>query len=572
MTQKNRPPAARRPDRPAGRARPRPAPAAADPSTEPGAYRLLFERNPQPMWVFDRDSLAFLAVNPAAVRHYGYSREEFLTLTALDLRPPEEAARLVLFLDELKKRPPEGPWPAGLWKHRKKDGTLIDVEISSCPVPFGGRPAVLAILYDVTERRRQEAALRRSEDQQRLIAELTSDYAYTCTVSPDGQIDLDSMTAGFQRVTGYTMEELQAIGGWPALIHPDDVAAVQERLPRLLLGERGVHEVRLVTRGGEVRWIRYSTRPIWDEREGRVVRLLGAVQDISEQKRAEEALRRAHAELEERVWERTAELSAANANLRREIAEREAAQEQARRLREELAHVARFSTMGEMAAGLAHELNQPLAAIVSYVDGCVRRLEAGEASPGDLAEALRRAAAQAARAGQIIHRLRGFVARREVCRAPADVNELVRAVLQLAGPDLRAAGVRVRLELARGLPPVGADAVQVEQVILNLVRNGAEAMAEARADGRELMLATGPAEEGAVRVAVSDRGCGLSAEVRARLFQPFVTTKSRGLGLGLVISQSIIEAHGGRIWAEPNPEGGTTFCFTLPVAGGRAQP
>src|SRR5262249_45177739 len=159
-------------------------------------------------------------------------------------------------------------------------------------------PHVLSMVLDITERRRAEQArreseerLRASEERHRLISELTSDYAYTCRVDADGTFTMDSVTEGFERVLGYSLEEVNARGGWASLISPDDLPAVWERQQPLLAGRRGVDELRVITKAGETRWIRYSTHPIWDDEQGRVVRLLGAVEDVTARRRAEEELR-----------------------------------------------------------------------------------------------------------------------------------------------------------------------------------------------------------------------------------------------------------------------------------------
>jgi PAS domain S-box-containing protein len=172
------------------------------------------------------------------------------------------------------------------------------MEVAGCPVTFQGRGAFLVVAHDVTRWRQAEESLRESEERHRLIAELTSDYAYTCTVHADGQIVMDSATEGFTRFTGYTVEELNQHGGWPTLIHPDDLAAVNAREADLLKGQRNVYETRIVTRDGEVRSIRYSTHPIWDDAQGRVVRLLGAVRDITERKSAQAQLQAYAAQLQ----------------------------------------------------------------------------------------------------------------------------------------------------------------------------------------------------------------------------------------------------------------------------------
>lgn len=280
--------------------------------------------------------------------------------------------------------------------------------------------------------------------------------------------------------------------------------------------------------------------------------------------KSEQALRRAYGELEHRVVERTADLETALAALEEQIADREHAEEQARRLHDQLAHVARFSTLGEMAAGLAHELNQPLGAISNYASGCIQRLRAGNADEEKLIAALSKIAAQAQRAGQIIHRLRSFVADRESEKIAADVNGLVEEVVDLEGSEARQREVDLELELAADLPQVLADTIQIQQVILNLLRNGIEAMHETEASRRRIVLRT-RLLGGAVEVAVADRGCGYADIDSDRFFDAFFTTKDHGMGLGLTISRSIIEAHGGELGAAPNPGGGAVFHFTLPV-------
>jgi C4-dicarboxylate-specific signal transduction histidine kinase len=233
----------------------------------------------------------------------------------------------------------------------------------------------------------------------------------------------------------------------------------------------------------------------------------------------------------------------------------------------DLAHVCRVSVMGEMAAGLAHELNQPLAAIMNYARGCVRRLDA-HTDPGELRSALEEVTLQAERAGAILGRLRAFVSKRPFQRAPVAINDVVRDVLELAAADLRPAVPKVRLDLADSLPNVYIDRLQIEQVLLNLVRNAIEAMRGCPLRERELVLRTGRGEEGTVLVSVNDNGCGLAASVIERLFDPFFTTKPEGMGMGLAISRSILEAHSQHLWATPSEERGATFQFTLPVCQG----
>ncbi|HSK38542.1 MAG TPA: PAS domain S-box protein [Arenibaculum sp.] len=253
----------------------------------------------------------------------------------------------------------------------------------------------------------------------------------------------------------------------------------------------------------------------------------------------------------------------------RDLTERQATEKRLQELQAELLHVSRVSAMGQMASSLAHELNQPLTAIANYVKASRRLLEAsGAANTGKLVETMEKAVAQAARAGQIIRRLRNFIENGQTDHTVENLNKLVEEACALALVGAKESNVRAHLELHAQALPVVVDKIQIQQVVLNLVRNATEAMAGAKAgsERRELTVVTSPEPDGLARVTVSDTGPGLAEEVRAKLFQPFVTTKDKGMGLGLSICRSIIDAHGGRLWPETNPDGGTTFHFTLPAA------
>jgi two-component system sensor kinase FixL len=222
-------------------------------------------------------------------------------------------------------------------------------------------------------------------------------------------------------------------------------------------------------------------------------------------------------------------------------------------------------TGAEAGAGIAHELGQPLGAVLNYVNACVRFLTAAEGSPPGVLEGLRAAAAQAARATEIVRRWRNLVRRGAPERSPADVNRLVEESLALLNDELRRSGAALRLGLAGQLPPIWCDPVQIQQVILNLVRNALDALHEVPSGRRALIVETAASQAGAVEVRVGDTGPGLEPEMARRLFEPFVTSKPTGMGLGLTICRTIIESHGGRLRAERNPENGVTFHFTLPT-------
>ena len=246
----------------------------------------------------------------------------------------------------------------------------------------------------------------------------------------------------------------------------------------------------------------------------------------------------------------------------RDLTERQQTEARLQELQSELVHISRLTAMGEMASALAHELNQPLSAIANYMKGSRRLLEnSTDDRSGLLRDAMDKAAEQALRAGQIIRRLRDFVARGESERRVESVKKLVEEASALALVGAKDQGVRVRFQFDPTIDLVLADKVQVQQVLLNLLRNAVEAMESSQT--RELVIATRTDKDGMVAISVADSGAGISPEIMPQLFQPFVTNKRHGMGVGLSISRTIVEAHGGQIGVEPNPAGGTIFRFTL---------
>lgn len=245
----------------------------------------------------------------------------------------------------------------------------------------------------------------------------------------------------------------------------------------------------------------------------------------------------------------------------RDLTDRESTERRLQDLQSELVHVSRLTAMGEMASALAHELNQPLSAIANYMKGAERHLAADHPNPEKLQHALSSATAQALRAGEIIRRLRDFVAKGEADRGIEKLATLIEEASTLAMIGAKERGVRLRFNIDGRLKYVLADKVQVQQVLLNLLRNAIDAMEDSVR--RDLTVSAAPTDGQMVKVSVADTGPGVAPDVVDKLFQPFFSTKSQGMGVGLSISRTIIEAHGGRIWAEPNPDGGSIFHFTL---------
>ena|GEM_PF-3407962 len=256
-------------------------------------------------------------------------------------------------------------------------------------------------------------------------------------------------------------------------------------------------------------------------------------------------------------------LTRSKESLEQEIKERQHAQEQALNHQVELAHVARLSTMGEMASGLAHELNQPLSAINTYVQGCIRRINMGTDDPEAIINALQLTAQQAERAGGIIRRLRSFVRKGETHKTYIEINHLINEVTGFLEIQLNNKSINLVLELENDLPPVLVDIIQIEQVLINLIKNAIEAVSDVAP--LSIVLRTQLFNHKLIELCVIDSGHGISEDKLKRIFNPFFTTKASGMGMGLSISSSIIEAHGGKLYAQNNPHQGARFCFTLPI-------
>jgi C4-dicarboxylate-specific signal transduction histidine kinase len=288
----------------------------------------------------------------------------------------------------------------------------------------------------------------------------------------------------------------------------------------------------------------------------------------SSRRSAERLLSQARSDLEVKVEERTAALRQANQQLRDEITERKQAEGALYKAQEDLAHVSRVTTMGELVASIAHEVNQPLGAIVTNGSACLRLLSRETPDLDRSREVIGRMINDGMRASEVIKRIRDLLHKAPLEKTPLNINEIVQDVIVLVSSDLLMSKVELRAELGADLPPVVGDRIQLQQVILNLILNARDAMSEVRTHPRELLITTLKSKSGDVVVAVRDSGKGLDAKDAERIFDPFFTTKPEGMGLGLSISRRIIEEHHGTLWAKPNEDRGATIQFTLPPSSG----
>ncbi|MBT8485815.1 MAG: PAS domain-containing protein [Phycisphaerae bacterium] len=461
--------------------------------------------------------------NQAAETVLGRTRDEVIGTDFRDLCPADErrtlAVTLAAVLAGSNVRDLELP---GL----TRDGVERRLCWNLTPLSTGdAATGVIALGQDITERRRLEAARRESESRFRQLAEHIREV-FWLTEWETGRVIY--VSPAYESVFGRPAEAIYRNSqDWIDAIHPED----RERVKASFFGsaERGGYdeEYRIIRPNGSQRWIRDRGFLIRNEL-GRVYRIAGIAADVTARREAEEAARQHQAKL---------------------------------------AHVSRLSTMGEMTAGLAHELNQPLAAIVNFAEACLREIRSGRFDRDVASEDLEQVIQQAVRAGAIIRRLRSFVRKEAPSRSEADVSELVREIMPMLDPLARRGGITIRTDLGDALPPVRLDPIQIQQVIFNVTRNGIEAMIDAAEGKRQITVATRAVAGDRVEIAISNAGPPLEPGMATRIFEPFYTTKGGGMGLGLAIASGIVEAHGGRIWVDETFAPGVMFRIEIPFRG-----
>jgi two-component system sensor kinase FixL len=484
-------------------------------------YRAIVDTAVDAIVTIDRNG-AIRSVNHATERLFGYGAAELIGRNVNILMPEPYAGDHDRYLANYlrtgqKKIIGIGREVVG----RRKDRSVFPMDLSVGEARDGGEPIFVGIIRDITDRKAAELAQRESELRLRSILDTVPDAIIV--IDTNGVIQ--SFSPAAERLFGYPSGEV--IGQNVKLLMPTPY--------------REAHD------GYLERYLRTGDRRIIGI--GRVV--------VGLRKNGETF------PMELQVGEFSFAGSRFFTGFVRDLTERQDAERRIQDLQAELLHASRLSVMGQMASTMAHELNQPLTAVVNYLAAGGQLLASGAVER--VGEMIEKAAAQAQRAGDVIRRLRGFVSKGETERRIHSLNQLVEEALALALVGARQRGLRISLEFDHTLPEVLVDHVQIQQVVLNLARNAVEAMEPV--ERRELTIGTRAIpEQNMVEVVVADTGPGIAPELADRLFQPFVTTKSTGMGLGLSICREIVEAHHGRLTTAPKSAGGTIFRVSLPVA------
>lgn len=523
----------------------------------------LFQSAPDAIVTADASG-RIVRANSQAESMFGYTRQELVGQLIEMLLPARFHKDHVRHRTEYMLEPRLRAMGVGLELYgRRNDGAEFPVEIMLSPIETQEGRSVIATIRDITKRKRVEAELRQSEERFRLLVEGVTDYAIFM-LDPEGRVA--SWNAGAERIKGYRVEEILG-QHFSRFYPPEDLHKPPMELQFAATTGRFEEEGLRVRKDGSRFYANVVIAAMRDE-SGKLRGFTKVVRDITEQKKVEEALRKSREELESRVLERTAELRRSNEQLEAEIAERKAAEQILLETQLELARVARITTTGELAASIAHEVNQPLAGVVTNGSACLRWLATRPPNLDEARAAIHRIIRDGSRAISVLTRVRALVKKGEPAKERLDVNGVIDEVLALTEGEVRRNNVSLQTDLAANLPAITGDRVQLQQVILNLIINGIEAMNTIKDRERVLRIRTARQNPDGVLVAVQDSGIGLAPAQFERIFEAFYTTKQEGLGMGLSISRSIIEAHGGYLSATPNEGSGATFRFTLPTDAG----
>lgn len=470
------------------------------------------------------------AYSKACERVFGYAAGEVIGRNVKMLMPSPDRERHDSYLENFKRTGVRkiigiGREVTGL----RKDGTTFPMDLSVAEVKQGDDHAFVGIIRDITVRKRAEEELREREARLRTIL----DTAVDAIIVIDEKGIVESFSASAVRLFGYRPEDV--IGRNVNLLMPAPYRKEHDDYIRRYLDT------------GERRIIGIGRIVVGRRKDGTTFPMELSVGEVRLADR--------------RVF----------TGFIRDVSERQQAERRLQELQAQLVHVSRVSAMGAMASAFAHELSQPLGAAMNYLNAVRRWLEESADAKGPrMREGTQRAAAEIARAGQIIQRLRQFIQKGRTERSWERVGTVIEEAAALALVGAADKSVKINIEIAPNLPEAMIDRVQIQQVLTNLIRNAVEAMANS--PQRHLRITTRQIPAEAIEIAVEDSGPGISPEVAKDLFKPFVTTKPTGMGVGLSICRSIVQSHGGELKAEPNPSGGSVFRFTLPLQPADAVP
>ncbi len=401
----------------------------------------------------------------------------------------------------------------------RADGSEFPVELTITRIQSDGPPNFTGYLRDITQRKRSEEELRRSQAFLAETRRLSSTGGFYKRIATGEMIWSEELYRifGFDAATPLTLERILT------RVHPDDIHSFNEMLDRQRRGTDYEHDYRLLMPDHSIKYLHVVAHASRDQ-DGQP-EYMAAVQDVTQRRLAEQALAKA---------------------------------------RSDLAHVARVTTLGALTASIAHEVNQPLAGIITNASTCLRMLAADPPNVDGARETARRTIRDGNRAAEVVTRLRALFSKKNASTETVDLNEAAREVVALSLSELQRSQVTLRQELADDLPPVTGDRVQLQQVILNLLLNAADAMHDIDDRPRLLVIRTERDTDNHIRLSVQDTGVGFEPQAMTKLFDAFYTTKSAGMGIGLSVSRSIIESHRGRLWAAPNDGPGATFSFSIP--------
>ncbi len=494
-------------------------------------YRVLFENSPSPMWVYDLETLEFLVVNDAAVKHYGYSREEFLGMTIKDIRPDDEVPRLLRYVDIVS----ESVSKNGVWTHLTKRGAAIEVEITSYRISFLGRRAEVVVAHDVTERKRAEETLR--------LQGAALEAAANAIVITDAMGRIIWVNHAFTESSGFKTEE--AIGKTPRLLksgkQPPEFYKVMWKT--ILAGEVWHNTITNRCKDGSQIEEDLTITPILDE-EQKITHFIGIKQDITELKNTEQALKDTNERLQDAVFslqDKSDELAA---------------------MTQQLWQASKLATMGELSASIAHELNNPLATVSLRTESLLDQLDENDPKR----RALEVISQEVDRMANLVGNLLTFSRRSHRQISTIDVSEELSSSLDLIHYHLQSHRIEIVKDFAPGLPTIQADRQQLRQVFLNLLTNAGDAMPNGGAITVRALPAT-LEDKNALLIELSDTGTGIDEADLPKLWEPFFTTKSegKGTGLGLPICRRTIEEHKGTISISSYRGEGTTVSVLLPA-------